>query len=97
MNAFAATGLLIAIYLAGTFSIKQIQLSSNLKRLGMSRSEYNHIKGQISEAKLKIKKLNGLYGQVRSVQAFKQLHEMNSLSRRILGIVRTNPQEILSR
>jgi 5-bromo-4-chloroindolyl phosphate hydrolysis protein len=93
MNAFAATGLLIAIYFTGTFSIKQIQLSSNLKRLGMTRSEYSHINGQISEAKLKIKKLNGLYGQVRSVQAFKQLHEMNSLSRRILGIVRTNPQK----
>ena len=42
---------------------------------------------------MKIKRLNGLYGQVRSVQAFKQLHEMNSLSRRILGIVRTNPKK----
>ena len=95
MNIFAATGLLIAIYFGGTFSLKQIQLSSNLKKLGMSRSEYSHIKGQISEAKMKIKKLNGLYGQVRSVQAFKQLHEMNSLSRRILGIVRTNPKKVL--
>ncbi|MCG7334495.1 5-bromo-4-chloroindolyl phosphate hydrolysis family protein [Sporosarcina sp. ACRSM] len=93
MNPIAATGLFIAIYFTGSFSIKQIQLSSNLKRLGMSRSEYNHIKGQISEAKLKIRKLNGLYGQVRSVQAFKQLHEMNSLSRRILNIVRTNPKK----
>ena len=33
------------------------------------------------------------YGKVRSVQAFKQLHEMNTLSRRILAIVRTNPQK----
>lgn len=93
MNPVAATGLLIAIYFTGTFSIKQIQLSSNLKKLGMSRSEYNHIKGQITEAKLKIRKLNGLYGQVRSVQAFKQLHEMNNLSRRILGIVKSNPRK----
>lgn len=93
MNPLTATGLFIAIYFTGTFSIKQIQLSSTLKKLGISRSEYNHIKGQISDAKLKIRKLNGLYGQVRSVQAFKQLHEMNNLSRRILNIVRSNPKK----
>ncbi len=93
MNIFAATGLLVAIYFGGTFTLKQIQLSSNLKKLGMSRSEYSHIKGQITGAKMKIKRLNGLYGQVRSVQAFKQLHEMNSLSRRILGLVRSNPKK----
>ena len=93
MNFLAATGLLLAIYFGGTFTLKQIQLSSNLKKLGMSRSEYNHIKGQITGAKMKIKRLNGLYGQVRSIQAFKQLHEMNSLSRRILGLVRSNPKK----
>ncbi|KAA0965858.1 5-bromo-4-chloroindolyl phosphate hydrolysis protein [Sporosarcina sp. ANT_H38] len=93
MNIFAATGLLVAIYFGGTFTLKQIQLSSNLKKLGMSRSEYSHIKGQITSAKMKIKQLNGLYGQVRSIQAFRQLHEMNSLSRRILGLVRSNPKK----
>ena len=93
MNIFAATGLLLAIYFGGTFSLKQIQLSSNLKKLGMSRSEYSHIKGQITGAKMKIKRLNGLYGQVRSIQAFRQLHEMNSLSRKILGLVRSNPKK----
>ncbi|MBO0586351.1 5-bromo-4-chloroindolyl phosphate hydrolysis family protein [Sporosarcina sp. E16_8] len=93
MNIFAATGLLVAIYFGGTFTLKQIQLSSNLKKLGMSRSEYSHIKGQITGAKMKIKRLNGLYGQVRSIQAFRQLHEMSSLSKRILNLVRSNPKK----
>lgn len=93
MNPFAATGLMIAIYLGGNFTIKQIQLSSNVKELGMSRSEYKHIKTQITEAKSKINKLNGLYGQVRSVQAFKQVYEMNNLAKRILTIVRKNPKK----
>ncbi|GEN82652.1 5-bromo-4-chloroindolyl phosphate hydrolysis protein [Sporosarcina luteola] len=93
MNVFAATGLMIALYLGGNFTIKQIQLSSNVKELGMSRSEYKHIKTQISEAKSKIKQLNGLYGQVRSVQAFKQVYEMNNMSKRILTIVRKNPKK----
>ncbi|MCM3709663.1 5-bromo-4-chloroindolyl phosphate hydrolysis family protein [Sporosarcina luteola] len=93
MNPVAATGLMIAIYLGGNFTIKQIQLSSNVKELGMSRSEYKHIKTQITEAKSKINKLNGLYGQVRSVQAFKQVYEMNNLAKRILTIVRKNPKK----
>src|SRR5690606_19844808 len=61
--------------------------------LGMSRSEYKHIKTQLNEAKTKINKLNGLYGQVRSVQAFKQVYEINNLAKRILTIVRKNPKK----
>ena len=57
---------------------------NQLKKTGMSRSEYSHIKSHITSAKMKIKPLNGLYGQVRSIQAFRQLHEMNSLSRGFL-------------
>ncbi|MDN4607627.1 5-bromo-4-chloroindolyl phosphate hydrolysis family protein [Sporosarcina highlanderae] len=93
MNPLAATGLMIAIYLGGNFTIKQIQLTSNVKELGMSRSEYKHIKTQLNEAKVKINKLNGLYGQVRSVQAFKQVYEINNLAKRILAIVRKNPKK----
>jgi len=93
MNIFAATGLLIAIYLSGTFTIKQFQISSTLKKLGMNRSEYNYIKDQMSGARVKLKRLNGYYGKVRSVQAFRQLHDMNMLSRRILAIVREHPKK----
>lgn len=93
INPFMATGMMIAIYLGGNFTIKQVQLTSSVKELGMSRSEYKHIKTQISEANGKIKKLNSLYGQVRSVQAFKQVYEMNNLARRILQIVRKNPKK----
>ncbi|MFD1205889.1 5-bromo-4-chloroindolyl phosphate hydrolysis family protein [Sporosarcina contaminans] len=93
MHVLPATGLMIAIYLGGNFTIKQIQISSNVKRLSMSRSEYKHIKTQINDAKNKIKQLNSLYGQVRSVQAFRQVYEMNNLSKRILSIVRKNPKK----
>ncbi|WP_438318862.1 5-bromo-4-chloroindolyl phosphate hydrolysis family protein [Sporosarcina sp. FA9] len=93
MNIFPATGLLIVLYLGSTFSIKQIQLSSNLKHLGMTRSEYKHIKSQLTSARFKVKQLNSFYGKVRSVQAFRQLHEINTISRKILGIVKTNPKK----
>jgi 5-bromo-4-chloroindolyl phosphate hydrolysis protein len=93
MSFFVATGLFVVIYLGGTFSIKQIQLASNIKKMGLSRSEFSHIKAQLAEAKQKVKRLNSLYGQVRSVQAFKQVYEINGLARRILGIVKTNPKK----
>ena len=50
MNLFAAMGLFIAIYLGGTFTLKQFQISSNIKKLGMTRSEYKHIKVQLASA-----------------------------------------------
>jgi len=93
MNIFPATGLFIAIYFGGTFTIKQLQISSTLKKLGMNRSEYNYIKKQMSGARVKLKRLNGYYGKVRSVQAFRQLHDMNMLSRRILAIVKEHPKK----
>lgn len=88
-----ATGLPIAIYFATSFTIKQIQVSSTLKKFGMQRSEYNYINNQLKTAKQKLKRLNGYYGKVRSVQAFKKLHEMNLLSKKIINTVVANPQK----
>ena len=93
LNFFVATGLMIAIYFGTTFTVKQLQISSIIKRFGLNRSEYNYITGQLKEAKIKLKRLNSYYGKVRSVQAFRQLHEMNTLSRRILTIIRANPKK----
>ena len=93
LNIFAATGLGIALYLGSSFTIKQIQTTSTIKRAGLNRSEFTYINGQMTEAKQKLKRLNSYYGKVRSVQAFKQLHEINTISRRILAIVRTNPEK----
>ncbi len=93
MNFFAATGILIALYLGGTFGIKQFQIGSTVKELGMTRSEYQHIQYQIEEAKRKVKRLGSLYGQVRSVQAFRQVYELSSLSRKVVNIVRNDPKK----
>lgn len=93
LNVFAATGLLIAIYFVSSFTVKQIQISSVLKQFGMKRSEYNYINNQLKIAKQKLKRLNSYYGKVRSVQAFRQLHEMNLLARKVINTVRANPQK----
>ncbi len=81
------------VYFGSIFVIKQYQISTNLKQLGMPRSEYNYIRQQLKSAQVKLKRLNSYYGKVRSVQAFRQLHEMNTLSRRIIGIIKDNPKK----
>ena len=93
LNIFAATGLGFALYFGSTFTIKQIQITSMIKQVGLNRSEYNYINNQMTAAKQKLKRLNSYYGKVRSVQAFKQLHEINTISRRILSIIKTNPDK----
>lgn len=93
LNFLLTTGLFFVIYFGTTFVVKQIQISSSIKRLGLKRSEYNYIKGQLKEAKNKLRRLNSYYGKVRSVQAFRQLHEMNSTSRKILSIIQSNPNK----
>lgn len=89
----AATGLFFALYFASSFTVKQIQIASVLKQFGLSRSEYRYITNQLTNAKQKLKQLNSYYGKVRSVQAFRQLHEMNLIARKILNTVQKNPKK----
>lgn len=93
LNFLFTTGLFIVVYLISTFTVKQFQINSVLKEFGMSRSEYRYIENQLSVAKQKLKRLNSYYGKVRSVQAFRQLHEMNLIARKILNKVKKNPQK----
>lgn len=88
--------LFFVFYFLSSFSIKQIQLHHKLKKFGLTRGEYRHIKSQLSEASKKIRELNRHYGKVRSIRAFKQLFEMNRLAKRIFSIVKSNPRKFYS-
>ncbi|GKV65799.1 MULTISPECIES: 5-bromo-4-chloroindolyl phosphate hydrolysis family protein [unclassified Sporosarcina] len=83
----------IGLYAGGNLAIKEIQLRSTLKQYGMTRSEYKHIEYQVSESKKKLKRLGNMYGQVRSIQAFRQVYDMASMARRIIKIVQVNPRK----
>ncbi|MFC4411274.1 5-bromo-4-chloroindolyl phosphate hydrolysis family protein [Chungangia koreensis] len=91
-----STVLFITVYFISSFSIKQFQLHNKLKKFGLTRGEYRHIKSQLSEANKKIRELNRQYGKVRSIRAFKQLFEMNRLAKRIFSIVKGNPRKFYS-
>jgi 5-bromo-4-chloroindolyl phosphate hydrolysis protein len=89
-----ASGVVAAgTYIASNTSIKQYQLSSDSKQLGMTRSEYKSIRVQIKEGKEKIKVLQSQYYKVRSISSFKQLMDMVKIANKIMLIVQQNPRK----
>lgn len=93
LNFFVCSAIGIGLYAGGNLAFKELQMRSALKQLGMSRSELKHIQYQLSESKQKVKRLSNMYGQVRSIQAFRQVYDMTSMARRIIKIVQTNPRK----
>ncbi|MBK3493891.1 5-bromo-4-chloroindolyl phosphate hydrolysis family protein [Viridibacillus sp. YIM B01967] len=93
LNFLESSGLTIITFFATAYIIKGYQFRKRLKIVGLTRSEYRHIKEQMTHAQTRIKSLNRHYTKVRSVAAFKQLFEMNRLAKRIFQIVRTNPKK----
>lgn len=80
-------------YLASTSAVKQLQVSSDSKKLGMTRSEFKSVRQQIREAKSKVKQLQSHYYRVRSISAFKQLVELTRIANKIIVIVQNNPRK----
>lgn len=80
-------------YIASNTTVKQLQFSSDSKKLGMTRSEYKHIRSQVKEAKNKIKQLQGNYYRVRSIASFKQLMELTRFSNKIVAQVQLDPRK----
>lgn len=89
----ASSAIGIGLYAGGNFALKEVQLRSTMKRFGMARSEYKYIERQLKESKVKLKQLGNMYGQVRSIQAFRQVYDMSTMSRRIIKIVESNPRK----
>ncbi|AXH99194.1 5-bromo-4-chloroindolyl phosphate hydrolysis protein [Sporosarcina sp. PTS2304] len=83
----------VGLYAGGNMTIKEIQLRSTLKQYGLGRSEYKHIEQQVIESKKKVKQLTNMYGQVRSIQAFRQVYDMAAKARKIIKIVQMNPRK----
>ncbi|MTD29781.1 5-bromo-4-chloroindolyl phosphate hydrolysis family protein [Planomicrobium sp. YIM 101495] len=80
-------------YIASNTTIKQVQISSNSKQLGMTRSEFKGVKQQLKDAKAKVKHLQGFYYRVRSISSFKQLIEISRIANKIIAIVQENPRK----
>ncbi|MBF6633573.1 MAG: 5-bromo-4-chloroindolyl phosphate hydrolysis family protein [Planococcus sp. (in: Bacteria)] len=80
-------------YLASNTTIKQVQLSSDSKNLGMTRSEFKNVRNQIKEGKDKIKQLQSNYYKVRSISSFKQLMDMTKIANKIITVVQQNPRK----
>lgn len=83
----------IAAYFISNKVTLAIQKSTQSKKIGISKSEYQFIEAQLKQARAHIQTLNQQYVRVRSVRSFKQINEMSKLAKRIINIVQTSPQK----
>lgn len=83
---------IVAYYVSNKVTLA-IQKSSQSKKIGIAKSEYELIELQLKQAKAQIQALNQQYIRVRSVRSFKQINEMSKLAKRIINIVQANPQK----
>ena len=84
------TGLLIFII------VKAIQKRWWLNKNGLSSQEFRYINRNLREAKEKVKRLQRQQLKVRSLGAFKQILDINRLSRRIYQLVKKEPKRFFS-
>jgi 5-bromo-4-chloroindolyl phosphate hydrolysis protein len=89
----ASSAVAAGTYIASNSTMKQVQVSSVSKQLGMTRSEYKNINHQVRDAKAKVKTLQSHYYRVRSIASFKQLMEMTRIANKIIAIVQDNPRK----
>jgi 5-bromo-4-chloroindolyl phosphate hydrolysis protein len=85
-----ATGLLSFLI------VKGIQRSWWLNKKGITKKDYRYISKNLKEAKEKINRLQKQQLKVRSLGAFKQILEINRLSRRIFQLVNKEPKRYFS-
>jgi 5-bromo-4-chloroindolyl phosphate hydrolysis protein len=76
--------------------VKGIQRSWWLNKKGISKKDYRYINKNLKEAKEKINRLQKQQLKVRSLGAFKQILEINRLSRRIFQLVNKEPKRYYS-
>ncbi len=81
----------VALSIGSYFGIKSLQHRLWLKKQGVSSKDYRYIKKNLDEAKHKVKRLQSVQLKIRSLGAFKQLLEINRLTRRIYQLVRQQP------
>ncbi|MDT9024412.1 MULTISPECIES: 5-bromo-4-chloroindolyl phosphate hydrolysis family protein [Rossellomorea] len=78
------------------FVVKGFQKRWWLKKNGLSSQEFRYINKNLKEAKEKVKRLQKQQLRVRSLGAFKQILELNRLSRRIYQLVKKEPKRFFS-
>ncbi|MGF3103197.1 5-bromo-4-chloroindolyl phosphate hydrolysis family protein [Rossellomorea sp. DUT-2] len=78
------------------FLVKGLQKRWWLKKNGLSSQEFRYINKNLKEAKEKVKRLQKQQLRVRSLGAFKQILELNRLSRRIYQLVKKEPRRFFS-
>jgi 5-bromo-4-chloroindolyl phosphate hydrolysis protein len=81
------------VYFGTTKGLLRFQQNKRSKQLGISRNQFLHIEDQLQIASKQANALTQKYVQVRSVKAFRPIYDMSKLTKRIVNIVRQDPNK----
>lgn len=101
LSTFTLSGWFVIPVFAGIYGItnltvRSIQKFRKRRHSGLTRVEFKHVDEQLKIANQKIAVLNKYYLQVRSMNSFKQLHEIARVSKNIVKLVRAEPAKFFA-
>lgn len=83
-------------FFAAYFPTQSISLNSQLQKMGITRSEYRYVKGQLAEAREKIKRLRQSYKNVRTLKDARLIYDINRLARTVYQTVENDPKQFFN-
>lgn len=81
------------VYFGANKGILRVQQNKRAKQLGITRNQLLHIDHQLQLASKQANALTQKYVQVRSVKAFRPIYDMSKITKRIVNIVRKDPNK----
>ena len=83
-------------FFAAYFPSQSYSMKSQLDKMGMTKSEYRHVKKELAEAKEKIQRLRKNYKNVRTLKDAKLIYDINKIVRTIYQSVEENPKQFFN-
>src|SRR5690625_1048100 len=79
-------------FFAAYFPSQSYSMKSQLKEMGITKSEYKYVKNKLGEAREKIRRLRKNYKNVRTLKDAKLIYDINRIIRTIYSSVEDNPK-----
>ena len=79
-------------FFAAYFPSQSYSMKSQLREMGITKSEYKYVKTKLGEAREKIRRLRKNYKNVRTLKDAKLIYDINRIVRTIYSSVEDNPK-----
>ncbi|GAB3060234.1 5-bromo-4-chloroindolyl phosphate hydrolysis family protein [Salinicoccus sesuvii] len=83
-------------FFAAYFPTQSISLNSQLEKMGITKSDYRYVRGQLTEAREKMKRLRQSYKNVRTLKDARLIYDINRLARTVYQTVENDPKQFFN-